>query len=60
MKITLDFKNGKGDLHVEDFSAEDLPGDGALRERIRNVLLDVVEAWTRPDDPDAPVPSEED
>jgi hypothetical protein len=44
MKVTLDFKDGKGDLRVENFSVDDFTQSGPLKERLQAVALQFFEA----------------
>lgn len=47
LKITLDFKDGKSSLHVEDLNMEDVPKDPALRKHLQGLLYRLGEALTR-------------
>jgi hypothetical protein len=53
MKITLNFKEGKGDLRVEDFSVDDIPQSGPLKEKLQAIALQFFEAMSATG-PDAP------
>lgn len=43
-KVTLNFKDGKGEVHVEDFSVDDITKNAALKEYFKDLAFRFGEA----------------